>query len=110
MVPVRWQIGDIDAIYHLNDVGAFIWNLLDGKTSVCDIAHAVCLEFDVALEDSERDTLDLWMCCKVRESSRQQPTRIHDAYSHGGDEVLSRFQLELARTDASRARARQCDH
>ena len=58
VVPVRGQIGDIDAIYHFNDVGALIWNLLDGKTSVCDIAHAVCLEFDVALENSERDTLE----------------------------------------------------
>ena len=58
VVPVRGQIGDIDAIYHFNEVGAFIWNLLDGKTSVCDIAHAVCLEFEAAREDSERDTLE----------------------------------------------------
>jgi Coenzyme PQQ synthesis protein D (PqqD) len=58
LVPIRGQIRDLDAIYHFNEVGAFIWNLLDGKTSVCYIAHAVCLEFDVALEDSERDTLE----------------------------------------------------
>jgi hypothetical protein len=46
-VPVRGQIGDLDAIYHFNDVGAFIWNLVDGKTSVRDIAQAVREEFDV---------------------------------------------------------------
>jgi hypothetical protein len=58
IVPVRGRIGDLDAIYHFNDVGAFIWNLFDGETSVHDIAQAVCEEFDVALEDSERDTLE----------------------------------------------------
>ena len=58
IVPVRGQIDDIDAIYYFNDVGAFIWDLIDGKTSVCDVAHAVCLEFDVALEDAERDALE----------------------------------------------------
>ncbi len=58
IVPVRGRIGDLDAIYHFNDVGAFIWSLFDGKTSVHDIAQAVCEEFDGALEDSERDTLE----------------------------------------------------
>jgi len=58
VVPVRGQIGDIDAIYHFNDVGAFIWSLFDGKRSVRDIAQEVCEEFDVTLEDSERDTLE----------------------------------------------------
>jgi len=58
VVPIRGQIGDLDAIYHFNDVGAFIWNLLDGKNGVRDIAHALCEEFDGTLEDSERDTLE----------------------------------------------------
>jgi len=58
VVPVRGQIGDLDAVYHFNDVGAFIWNLFDGKTSVRDIAQAVCEEFDVAPEDSGHDTLE----------------------------------------------------
>jgi len=58
VVPVCGQIGDLDAIYRFNDVGAFIWNLFDGKTSVCDIVQAVSEEFDVAPKDSERDTLE----------------------------------------------------
>ena len=58
VVPIRGQIGDLDAIYHFNDVGAFIWNLLDGKNSVRDIAHALCEEFDGTLQVSERDTLE----------------------------------------------------
>ena len=57
VVPVRGRIGDLDAIYHLNDVGAFIWNLLDGRTSVRDIAQAVREAYDVTLEYSERDTI-----------------------------------------------------
>ena len=58
VVPVCGQIGDLDAIFHFNEVGGFIWNLFDGKTSVRDIAQAVCEEFEGALEDSERDTLE----------------------------------------------------
>ena len=58
VVPVRGQIADLDAIYHFNDVGGFIWSLFDGKTSLRDIAEAVCEEFDGALQDSERDTLE----------------------------------------------------
>src|ERR1700734_3122424 len=58
IVPVRGQIGDLDAIYHFNEVGGFIWNLFDGRTSVHDIAQAVREEFDGAPEDPERDMLE----------------------------------------------------
>jgi Coenzyme PQQ synthesis protein D (PqqD) len=58
IVPIRGQVGDLDAIYQFNEVGGFIWSLFDGKISVRDIAQAVCEEFDGALGDSVRDTLE----------------------------------------------------
>jgi Coenzyme PQQ synthesis protein D (PqqD) len=109
VVPIRGQIGDLDAIYHFNEVGSFIWNLLDGKTSVHVIVQAVREEFDVALEDAERDTLEFVAALQSAGLIGPSVERIHDAYRDGGDDVLSRFQLEPAQSDASRACGRQCD-
>ena len=56
VVPVRGQVGDLDAIYNLNEVGAFIWEQLDGPKSVTQLTEAVRDEFEVALEQAEKDT------------------------------------------------------
>ncbi len=55
VVPVRGQVGDLNAIYNLNEVGAFIWNLIDGETSVHSIMEAVCQDFEVARDQAEQD-------------------------------------------------------
>lgn len=57
LVPVRSQAGDLNSIYNLNEVAAFVWSLLDGQTNVRQILEAVCGEFDVAPEEAEKDTL-----------------------------------------------------
>jgi hypothetical protein len=57
VVPVRGQVGDLDSIYNLNEVGAFIWKLIDGRTSLRQIVDAVRAEFEVAPGDAEEDTL-----------------------------------------------------
>lgn len=48
VVPVRGHIGDLDAIYNLNEVGAFIWEQIDGRKDVARIVDAVRREFEVA--------------------------------------------------------------
>jgi len=58
LVPIRTQVVDLDSIYNLNAVGMLIWSLLDGRTSVEQIAHAVCAEFNVTEEQAERDTVE----------------------------------------------------
>jgi hypothetical protein len=57
VVPVRGQVGDLESIYNLNEVGGFIWKLIDGQTSLRQIVDAVRAEFEVAPEDAENDTL-----------------------------------------------------
>jgi hypothetical protein len=57
LVPVRGQIGDLDAIYNFNEVGAFIWKNLDGIANVRQIIEAVAGEFDVSVGTAEVDTL-----------------------------------------------------
>lgn len=58
VVLVRGQVGDLDAIYSLNEVGAFIWERIDGWKSVPQVVEAVRGEFDVSLERAEKETAE----------------------------------------------------
>jgi hypothetical protein len=57
LVPVRNDAGDLDSIYNLNEVAAFVWKLLDDHTNVRQIVDAVSIDFDVTPEEAENDTL-----------------------------------------------------
>lgn len=57
LVPVRRNIGDLNNIYVLNDVGARIWELIDGKREVSEIIGIIKEEFD-SPEDVERDVIE----------------------------------------------------
>ena len=41
----------------LNEVGAAIWDLTDGKRNIKGIAAEICAQFDVEQSTAERDTL-----------------------------------------------------
>jgi len=58
VVPVRGRKGDLDAIYNLNEVAGFIWNSIDGRTTVRELVGAVCSEFDVGRETAAAETLE----------------------------------------------------
>jgi hypothetical protein len=58
VVPVRGQVGDLNAIYSLNDVGAFIWEQVDGHKNVAELVEAVCGEFEVGREQAEKETTE----------------------------------------------------
>jgi hypothetical protein len=55
LVPVAGNVGDLDGVYTLNDVGSFIWHRIDGTTPMADIARVVCEEFDVTLDRANDD-------------------------------------------------------
>jgi len=57
IVPVRNNVGDLDSIYTLNEVGTLIWELIDGKNSVSRIAEVISNTYEVKLEEAERDAL-----------------------------------------------------
>jgi Coenzyme PQQ synthesis protein D (PqqD) len=42
----------------INEVGAYIWSMLDGVRSVQEIARAVSTQYDVELDQAEQDTLE----------------------------------------------------
>jgi Coenzyme PQQ synthesis protein D (PqqD) len=47
LVPIVSRGTDLDAIFNLNRVGAFIWERLDGSASGEEIVRALVEEFDV---------------------------------------------------------------
>lgn len=58
IVPVKSNVGDLDYIYTLNEVGSIVWELIDGERSVGQIIAAVHNAYEVTEEEAEKDTLD----------------------------------------------------
>lgn len=48
LVPLREQVGDLNCIYNLNEVGALVWEYLDGSKRLADIRDMICERFEVS--------------------------------------------------------------
>jgi hypothetical protein len=58
IVPVRNNVGDLNSIYTLNEIGTMIWQLIDGQKNVSQIIKKICMAYDVSPEEAEKDTLE----------------------------------------------------
>ena len=58
LVPIRRNVADMESIYTLDGVGAFIWELIDGQRTVSDMKVAILDEYDVAPEAAEADLVE----------------------------------------------------
>ena len=58
LVPIRQNVGDLENIYTLNEVGAFIWDLIDGKRQAKEIKEMIVEAFDVSPEEAEKDLIE----------------------------------------------------
>lgn len=47
LVPIRQNVADLDSIYTLNELGAFIWERLETPTSASDLQDDILEDFDV---------------------------------------------------------------
>ena len=59
LVPLAERGADLDSIFNLNRVAAYVWEQLDGKRTGKDLVDAVVARFDVERERAEADTLEL---------------------------------------------------
>lgn len=59
LVPVRRRGEDVDSLYTLNEVGARIWESIDGTRQVREIRDLIVAEFDVTGAQAEADLLTL---------------------------------------------------
>jgi len=55
LVPVRRNAADLQAIFSLNGIGAFVWGLLDGERTMDAVLAAVLERFDVGAEEAAAD-------------------------------------------------------
>jgi hypothetical protein len=55
IVPVTSNVAQIDSIYTLNEVGSSIWGMIDGRTTVDQLADAICGAYDVTPDEAARD-------------------------------------------------------
>ena len=59
LVPIRRRGEDVESLYTLNEVGARIWESIDGTRQVGEIRDLIVAEFDVEGAQAEADLLTL---------------------------------------------------
>ena len=59
IVPIRNSVGDLNSIYTLNEVGALVWQMIDGQTRVEQIVGAISREYDVTVDEAAGDVVEL---------------------------------------------------
>ena len=60
IIPIASGIGDLeDEIFTLNESGRAIWNSLDGKKSLNEVAKSLVSDFDCSAEEIEKDVVGL---------------------------------------------------
>ncbi len=57
LVPIRQNVGDLQRIYTMNEIGARVWELLDGKGTVADMVSAIGSEYEVEPAQAEADVV-----------------------------------------------------
>ena len=75
LVPVRESVAEMETLITLNEVGARIYELVDGKRSVKDICGTIVEEFDVSAETAEADVREFLEQLLSVDSIREIPTR-----------------------------------
>ena len=55
LVPIKDNVGDMNGIYNLNEVGAFIWQNIKCKNSLTDLKNMILSEFEVTKSQAEAD-------------------------------------------------------
>jgi len=74
LVPIRQSVAEMETLYTLNEVGARVYELIDGKRPVRDIVDAIVTEFDVAFETAEADVREFISQLLQIESIREIPS------------------------------------
>jgi hypothetical protein len=58
IVPVRNNVGDLDSIYTLNELGTFIWDRIEGTINFNQLVESVCKEYEVDSHVAEKDIIE----------------------------------------------------
>ena len=55
LVPIRQNVADLESIYTLNEVGAHIWDQIDGRRTTAEILALMVGQFEVSEEEAQKD-------------------------------------------------------
>ena len=58
LVPIRGNLADMQQIFTLNSVGAYIWEQLNGEKQLTEILEMLLERFDTTREQAEKDILE----------------------------------------------------
>ena len=58
LVPVGKTVLDSNGLFVLNELGAFIWDLLPEVNTEEDICNAILAEYDVSAEEAAQDVAE----------------------------------------------------
>lgn len=57
LVPIANNIADMNSVFTLNDTGAFIWELIDGKRDIEEIISELIKEYETDEPSAREDVL-----------------------------------------------------
>lgn len=57
LVPIRGNLADMQNIFTINKIGAFIWERLDGKRPLSETLESLLDHFDVSSQEAQNDIL-----------------------------------------------------
>ena len=55
LVPIRQNVADLESIYTLSEVGAYVWEQIDGHRTTAEILPLMVGEFEVSEEEAQKD-------------------------------------------------------
>ena len=55
LVPIRQNVADLESIYTLSEVGAYIWEQIDGRRTTAELPPLIVEEFEVSEEEAQKD-------------------------------------------------------
>ena len=98
IVPVVGGVGDLDAIFTLNEVGSHIWALIDAPTTVHAIVEDVGRTFDAPPDRAERDVVEF--LDKLADAGLIRAARSGDRYALIARRLPTKRRREQAGTHA----------
>ena len=57
LVPIANNIADMNSVFTLNETGAFIWELIDGKRDVDELVSEMTKEYDIDVPTAAADVM-----------------------------------------------------
>ncbi|MEW6356548.1 MAG: PqqD family protein [Planctomycetota bacterium] len=55
LVPIRGKLADMQRLFALNPVAEYVWDRIDGKTTVGEIRQGILSDFETSEEEVDRD-------------------------------------------------------